>query len=72
VHGQFGASKTPLLLIPGAFMATGSMREWADAFARERAVSVFDQQGHGRTPRTPRGRCRTNSSLTMRRHYCAL
>ena len=54
VHGQFGASKTPLLLIPGAFMATGSMKEWADAFARERAVIVFDQQGHGRTPDTPR------------------
>jgi len=42
------------LLIPGAFMATGSMRKWVDAFAGERAVIVFDQQGHGRTPDTPR------------------
>ncbi len=50
VHGDLGASKPPLLLIPGAFMATDSMTAWADAFARERAVIVFDQQGHGRTP----------------------
>ena len=55
VHGQFGASKTPLLLIPGALMATGSLRDWADAFARERAVIVFDQQGHGRYPGHPAG-----------------
>jgi pimeloyl-ACP methyl ester carboxylesterase len=50
VHGDLGASKPALLLIPGAFMATDSMTAWADAFARERAVIVFDQQGHGRTP----------------------
>lgn len=50
VHGRLGASTPPLLLIPGAFMATDSMEVWADAFARERAVIVFDQQGHGRTP----------------------
>jgi pimeloyl-ACP methyl ester carboxylesterase len=54
VHGELGRSKPPLLLIPGAFMATDSMKEWADAFARERAVIVFDQQGHGRTPDTSR------------------
>jgi pimeloyl-ACP methyl ester carboxylesterase len=35
-------------------MATGSMKAWADAFARERAVIVIDQQGHGRTPDTSR------------------
>lgn len=28
VYGELGASKPPLLLIPGAFMATGSMRVW--------------------------------------------
>lgn len=53
VHGEFG-SKPPLLLIPGAFMAADSMPEWVEAFARERAVIVFDQQGHGRTPDTSR------------------
>jgi pimeloyl-ACP methyl ester carboxylesterase len=55
VYGELGsAGPSPLLLIPGAFMATGSMRSWVSAFARERAVIVFDQQGHGRTPDTPR------------------
>jgi pimeloyl-ACP methyl ester carboxylesterase len=54
VYGELGTSKPPLLLIPGAFMATESMKAWADAFARERAVIVFDQQGHGRTPDTLR------------------
>jgi pimeloyl-ACP methyl ester carboxylesterase len=35
-------------------MATDSMASWVDAFARERTVIVFDQQGHGRTPDTSR------------------
>src|SRR5262245_1770819 len=53
VYGELGSSKSsPLLLIPGGFMATGSMRSWVSAFAGERAVIVFDQQGHGRTPDT--------------------
>ena len=55
VHGELGGPSTsPLLIVPGAFMATGSMRSWASAFARRRTVIVFDQQGHGRTPDTPR------------------
>ena len=54
VYGELGASKPPLLLIPGAFMATDSMNVWAEAFARERTVIVFDQQGQGRTPDTAR------------------
>jgi pimeloyl-ACP methyl ester carboxylesterase len=54
VHGALGTSKTPLLLIPGAFMATDSMTSWVSGFAGERAVIVFDQQGHGRTPDTSR------------------
>lgn len=55
VYGELGPSATaPLLLIPGAFMATGSMRPWVSAFANERTVIVFDQQGHGRTPDAPR------------------
>jgi pimeloyl-ACP methyl ester carboxylesterase len=54
VYGELGSSKPPLLLIPGAFMATDSMTAWIEAFARERAVIVFDQQGHGRTPDTSR------------------
>jgi pimeloyl-ACP methyl ester carboxylesterase len=55
VYGELDTSKTtPLLLIPGAFMATDSMRSWVDAFAGERAVIVFDQQGRGRTPDTSR------------------
>lgn len=48
VYGELGPS--PLLLIPGAFMATDSMKSWVSAFAGGRAVIVFDQQGHGRTP----------------------
>jgi pimeloyl-ACP methyl ester carboxylesterase len=43
-----------LLLIPGAFMATGSMKSWVSAFAGERAAIIYDQQGHGRTPDTSR------------------
>jgi pimeloyl-ACP methyl ester carboxylesterase len=55
VHGDLGTSGTsPLLLIPGAFMATDSMGPWVSAFAGERTVIVLDQQGHGRTPDTPR------------------
>ena len=51
VYGELGKSKvSPLLLIPGAFMATDSMTSWVSAFADERTVIVFDQQGHGRTP----------------------
>lgn len=55
VHGELGQSKTsPLLLIPGAFMGTDSMKSWVSAFADQRTVIVFDQQGHGRTPDTSR------------------
>jgi pimeloyl-ACP methyl ester carboxylesterase len=55
VHGELGTSRaSPLLLIPGAFMATDSMTSWVSAFAGERTVIVFDQQGHGRTPDTSR------------------
>ncbi len=55
VYGEFGTSKTsPLLLIPGAFMATDSMTSWVSAFAGTRTVIIFDQQGHGRTPDTSR------------------
>ena len=51
VYGELGKSKvSPLLLIPGAFMATDSMTSWVSAFADERTVIVFDQHGHGRTP----------------------
>jgi pimeloyl-ACP methyl ester carboxylesterase len=54
VYGELVSSTPPLLLIPGAFMGIDSMTAWTDAFARERAVIVFDQQGHGRTPDTSR------------------
>jgi pimeloyl-ACP methyl ester carboxylesterase len=55
VYGELGPSKTaPLLLIPGAFMAIDSMAPWVSAFAPERTVIVFDQQGHGRTADTAR------------------
>ena len=55
VHGELGTStRPPLLLIPGAFMATDSMKSWVSALADKRAVIVFDQQGHGRTPDTSR------------------
>jgi pimeloyl-ACP methyl ester carboxylesterase len=71
VYGQLGTSKAaPLLLIPGAFMATDSMMPWFSAFAEERAVITFDQQGTA-APRTPRARCPTSSSPTMPRNCCA-
>ncbi|MBO0676164.1 alpha/beta fold hydrolase [Mycolicibacterium sp. S2-37] len=54
VSGELAAERPPLLLIPGAFMATASMSAWVDVFAGERAVIAFDQQGHGRTPDTGR------------------
>lgn len=54
VYGELGGSKPPLLLIPGAFMGADSMLAWVEAFACDRTVIVFDQQGHGRTPDTPR------------------
>jgi pimeloyl-ACP methyl ester carboxylesterase len=54
VHCELSPSKPPLLLIPGAFMSTDSMRPWTEAFAGKRSVIVFDQQGHGRTPDTSR------------------
>jgi pimeloyl-ACP methyl ester carboxylesterase len=54
VYGELSTSKPPLLLIPGAFMGTGSMKAWVDAFLPLRAVIVFDQQGHGRTADTSR------------------
>src|SRR5215468_4771386 len=44
----------PLLLIPGAFLSTESMKQWVERFAARRPVIVFDQQGHGRTADTPR------------------
>jgi pimeloyl-ACP methyl ester carboxylesterase len=54
-HGELGASDTvPLLLIPGAFMSTDSMKQWVAGFVAKRPVIVFDQQGHGRTQDTPR------------------
>jgi pimeloyl-ACP methyl ester carboxylesterase len=55
VYGQLGEAKTtPLLLIPGAFLSTDSMKPWVAAFAVKRPVIVFDQQGHGRTADTSR------------------
>jgi pimeloyl-ACP methyl ester carboxylesterase len=55
VYGALGKSKTaPLLLIPGAFMSTESMKPWVAAFAGKRSVIVFDQQGHGGTADTSR------------------
>jgi pimeloyl-ACP methyl ester carboxylesterase len=54
VYGELGEASTPLLLIPGAYMSTGSMTSWVSAFADTRPVIVFDQQGHGRTPDTSR------------------
>ena len=55
VYGELGTSKVPpLLLIPGAFMASDSMPSWVSAFAGTRTVIIFDQQGHGRTPDTSR------------------
>lgn len=55
VHGELDAAgREPLLLIPGAFLSTESMTQWVDRFVASRPVVVFDQQGHGRTPDTPR------------------
>ncbi|MEJ2889114.1 alpha/beta fold hydrolase [Actinomycetospora aeridis] len=52
VYGDLGV--VPLLLVPGAFLSTTSMERWVATFAPARPVIVFDQQGHGRTPDTPR------------------
>jgi pimeloyl-ACP methyl ester carboxylesterase len=50
-YGELGNSKPfPLLLMSGSFMGTDSMKSWVSAFVRDRAVIVFDPQGHGRTP----------------------
>ena len=50
VHGDLSGTKSlPLLLIPGAFLSTDSMAEWAGVFVGKGPVIVFDQQGHGRT-----------------------
>lgn len=55
VYGELGKSEvSPLLIVPGAFMGTDSMASWVSAFAAERTVIIFDQQGHGRTPDTSR------------------
>lgn len=55
-HGELGGSEAvPLLLVPGAFQATDSMKRWVTAFVAKRPVIVFDQQGHGRTADVPRG-----------------
>ncbi|BBZ04445.1 oxidoreductase [Mycolicibacterium chitae] len=54
VYGELGTSTPPLLLIPGAFMATDSMTAWVAAFEASRPVIIFDQQGHGRTADTAR------------------
>ena len=55
VYGDLAAAgREPLLLIPGAFLSTDSMTQWADRFVADRPVIVFDQQGHGRSPDTPR------------------
>jgi pimeloyl-ACP methyl ester carboxylesterase len=55
MHGDLGSSgPSPLLLVPGAFQSTDSMKWWVAAFAAERPVIVFDQQGHGRTADAPR------------------
>jgi pimeloyl-ACP methyl ester carboxylesterase len=55
VYGGLGKSKTPpLLLIPGAFLSSDSMKPWVAAFAAKRPVIVFDQQGQGRTADTSR------------------
>ena len=45
VYGELTANTVPLLLIPGAFMALGSMEAWVSALAGGRTVIAFDQQG---------------------------
>ena len=54
-HGELGASAAlPLLLVPGAFLSTDSMKPWVEVFVAKRPVIVFDEQGHGWTAHTPR------------------
>jgi hypothetical protein len=44
VYGTLGQPKTtPLLLIPGGFMATDAMKPWAAAVVAKRPVIVFDR-----------------------------
>ena len=54
-YGEFrDPAAIPLLLIPGAFLSTDSMKKWVTAWVAKRPLIVFDQQGHGRTADTPR------------------
>ena len=41
----------PLLTVPGAFMATDSMKPWVSSSVSNRAVIIFDQHGPRRTVR---------------------
>ncbi len=49
-RGVWRARHVDVVSVAAAFMATDSMSSWMSAFAGTRAVIVFDQQGHGRTP----------------------
>ena len=75
VHGELGKWKTsPLLLIPGTFMATGSMKSWVSAFAAargDRLRSARARPHSGYFPRdvvrAVRRRCRGVAARVERR-----
>ena len=52
VHGDLTSSKTPVLVLHGAFMSSDAMKPLTDLIA-DRPLIVVDQRGHGRTGDLP-------------------
>ena len=52
VHGDLASSKTPVLVLHGAFMSSDTMKPLTDLIA-DRPLIVVDQRGHGRTGDLP-------------------
>ena len=52
VHGDLTSSKTPVLVLHGAFMSSDTMKPLTDLIA-DRPLIVVDQRGHGRTGDLP-------------------
>ena len=52
VHGDLTSSKTPVLVLHGAFMSSDTMKPLTDLIV-DRPLIVVDQRGHGRTGDLP-------------------
>lgn len=49
VIGDLARSRTPLMILHGAYMSGDGMKPFADRFAATRPIILVDQRGHGRT-----------------------